>query len=298
MKIVPFDDSQWTRDHPSGLILFQHLLQGDPAQPDNFMLVLARQDGDFLMPRHRHNFDQLRLPLSGDMNLGRGLVLKEGQVGYFAEGLAYGPQQDLGQRLLLVLQFAGASNEGFMSIGERRQAMADLVRAGGRFVGPHYHHPDGRVEWSLNTVWRHVYGRPLRYPRPRYPHLVVAEPRAFHWLPLPGAPGVAQKYLGAFSERAVWVEMLQLTSGAHWVSTHPTARRLVVVLSGAGEVQGQPFATYTALQVEAGQTLALHAGLPTELYLIGLPPVVAPPPSGDDRDDEDLPAEEADLPQL
>ena len=95
MKIVPFVDKDWVNDHPLASMAFKHLLKGEPESPDNFMYILGRQDGDFLMPRHRHNFDQIRLPLRGDMNIGKGLVLKQGEFGYFAEGLAYGPQNDV-----------------------------------------------------------------------------------------------------------------------------------------------------------------------------------------------------------
>ena len=81
MKLRKFDDTSWHKDHPNGAVVFQYCLVGDPKSPDNFMLVLGRQDSDFYMPRHRHNFEQIRLPLEGDMNIGDGITLKEGQVG-------------------------------------------------------------------------------------------------------------------------------------------------------------------------------------------------------------------------
>src|ERR1700733_14098142 len=115
MKIVHYSEDHWKKDHPTGNVAFQHLLKGNPESPDNFMYILGRQDGDFWMPRHRHNFEQIRLPITGAMNLGGGLIQAEGTVGYFAEGLAYGPQDDPlanakpGERLQLVLQFGGAS---------------------------------------------------------------------------------------------------------------------------------------------------------------------------------------------
>jgi hypothetical protein len=74
------------------------------------------------MPRHRHTFEQIRLPLVGDMNLGEQGVLHEGEIGYLPEGLTYGPHDDPlgdakpGERLQLVLQFEGASGLG-MSAG-------------------------------------------------------------------------------------------------------------------------------------------------------------------------------------
>src|SRR5439155_12021804 len=92
LKLRKFDDTSWHSDHPNGAVVFQYCLVGQPTSPDNFMLVLGRQDSDFSMPRHRHNFDQIRLPLKGDMNIGDGITLKEGQVGYFTEGMPYGPQ--------------------------------------------------------------------------------------------------------------------------------------------------------------------------------------------------------------
>ena len=49
MKIVPFVDRDWINDHPLGSILFKHLLKGEADSPDNFMYILGRQDGDFLM---------------------------------------------------------------------------------------------------------------------------------------------------------------------------------------------------------------------------------------------------------
>jgi len=64
MKIVPFDERNWMMDHPTGQIAFHHMLRGTDGTPENFMYILGRQDRDFFMPRHRHNFDQIRLPFA------------------------------------------------------------------------------------------------------------------------------------------------------------------------------------------------------------------------------------------
>lgn len=297
MKVVPFDPVNWKKDHPTGNYAFQHMLKGDPTSADNFMYVVARQDADFEMPRHRHNFDQIRLPLRGDMNLGRGFMLRQGQVGYFAEGLAYGPQSDLlgafkpGEPMQLVLQFGGASNYGFMSIEQRREAWAELQKTG-KFVGPHYHHADGRVEWGLNTVWEKVFGVKLKYPRSRYKDIVIADPQYFSWRHVDGAPGAEHKYLGAFSERGVWIEMLKFRSGAKWSSGDPKARRLFFVLSGQGAANAQAFDRYSAIQVEPGETLGLSAASDVEMFLIGLPPIPALVTESEQYDLEELPPEE------
>jgi hypothetical protein len=294
MKIVAFNDENWVKDHPTGQIAFHHLLAGDPASPENFMYVLGRQDADFFMPRHRHNFDQIRLPIRGTMNHGNGIVVGEGEVAYVAEGLAYGPQDDPvapyrpGERLQLVLQFGGASGYGFMSIEQRRRAVQELAQCG-RFDGNYYHRDDGTSAWGLNAVWEHVYGTAIRYPRPRYKNIVIADPKCFNWLPV--TRGVERKFMGAFSERAAWIEMLRLAPGATWSSTDARAKRLVVVLSGEVRVGDRPLGELSALEVDAGEQLALTATNEAQLFLIGLPPLALPAVESDQYDLEERPAE-------
>jgi hypothetical protein len=270
MKIVPFDDGNWAQDHPTGNIAFQHMLKGDPSSRENFMYILGRQDADFYQGRHRHNFDQIRLPLRGTMNHGDEIVLGEGEVAYIPEGLAYGPQDDPvapyapGERLQLVLQFGGASGCGFMSIEQRRQARKELSA----------NEPASRP--GLNAIWKHVFGVPLKYAQPRYKNIIIVDPKRFNWLGVPGAQGVDHKFLGAFSERGVWVEMVRAHAGATWSSRDARARRLIVVLSGEGNIGASSTGRLTAVDVEPGESLELHATSEIELFLIGLPPVELP----------------------
>jgi hypothetical protein len=292
MKIVPYDDTAWVKDHPTGDISFQHLLKGEPDTLENFMYILGRQDADFHMPRHRHNFDQIRLPLRGDMNLGRGIVLREGEVGYFPEGTAYGPQEDPlgdaapGERVQLVLQFGGASGCGFMSIEQRRQARRELSERG-RFDGNYFRRADGKVQWGLNTIWEHVYGERLKYPKPRYKNVVIADPKQFNWLPVPSANGVDRKYLGSYSERGMWMEMIRLAPNTRWSSNQPLGRRLVIILSGGGVCARTTVTPLTAIQIEADETLEISCGADTgiELFVVGLPPVVVPTKQDTERFD-------------
>jgi hypothetical protein len=84
---------------------------------------------------------------------------------------------------------------------------------------------------------------------------------------------VDHKYLGAFSERGVRVELVRLQPGAHWSSSDPRARRLLTVRSGDGAADGGQISYLTAIQAEAGEKLELSGGsAPLELFLIGLPP--------------------------
>ncbi|MFB7493261.1 hypothetical protein ACFC09_00905 [Streptomyces sp. NPDC056161] len=281
MKIVPYDDDVWAKDHPTGDVSFHHMLRGEPDTPENFMYILGRQDADFWMPRHRHNFDQIRLPIQGDMTIGRGLVLRQGEIGYFPEGTAYGPQDDPlgdaapGERVQLVLQFGGASGYGFMSIEQRRRARQEMARTG-RFDGNYYYFADGRKQWGLNAIWEHVHGERLRYPKPRYKSAVVVDPRRFNRLPVPDAPRVDRRFLGSYSERGMWMEMIRAAAGARWTSRQPLGRRLIVTLSGTGTCGTTPYGRLTAIQVEADETLDIAADTETELFVVGLPPVILP----------------------
>ncbi|WP_217559903.1 hypothetical protein [Streptomyces sp. GbtcB6] len=293
VQIVHIDEENWFKDHPSGVLHFQHLLKGEPESPDNYMYVLAKQVGEWSMPRHRHNFEQIRIPLVGsNTTYGRGVELKEGQIGYFPEGLSYGPQEspltDLkpGEPLALALQFGGSSGYGFMSIDQRRTAMRELVEAGGKFEGALYVSPEGRRQWGLNTVWQHVFGERLKYPRPRYQHPVIADPKRFNWLPVDGSKGVDHKFMGSFSERGVRIEMVRLRPGARWTSIDSGAQRILTVLSGEAGCEGEDLRYLSTLRADAGEQLELAASdaSEVEILLIGLPPVVIPEAASEEYD--------------
>jgi hypothetical protein len=159
---------------------------------------------------------------------------------------------------------------------EQRLAARDELAKVGEFVGPNYRHPNGKLEWGLNVIWKHVFGERLKYPMPRYPSVVIADPSRFTWLPVEGASGVSNKFLGSFSERAAWTEMVKLAPGAAWTSTHETARRLLFVTSGKGTAGAEAIGRYTSIQAEPGESMTLTATEELEIFLMGLPPIVIP----------------------
>ncbi|HEX3815006.1 MAG TPA: hypothetical protein VHX59_19405 [Mycobacteriales bacterium] len=256
MKVVPFDESAFHLDHPRGTVAFNYLLMGgEPESLENYRYILGRQEGDFHMPRHRHTFEQIRLPLVGDMNLGEQGILREGEIGYFPEGQTYGPQDDPlsdPKQLQLVLQFGGASGLG-MSAGRGR--------------GPAARRPDGE---------RRRERRPIRFPRPRYNGVIIMDPARFNWIPMPDVPDVERKYIGSFTERRFWIEQVRIRAGAEWISTSDVGRRLVVALSGAATVEGTRIESLAAIQAEAGEKLHIRVTEEMVLHIIGLPPVELP----------------------
>jgi len=263
MKIVPFDPSAFHQDHPAGTVSFNYLLMGDePQSPENFRYILSRMDGDFYNPRHRHTFEQIRLPLAADMNLGEQGILHKGEIGYFPEGLHYGPQDDPlgdakpGERLQLTLQFGGASGLG----------------CPGR--GPAARRPDGERRER----------RAMKFPRPRYNNVIILNPARFNWLPMRGAAGVERKYFGSFTERAFWIERIKVYAGAEWLSAVDGARRLIVALSGTAAANGTEIGRLSAIQAEAGEKLQIRAAEEMVLHIIGLPPVPMPSARSDEFD--------------
>jgi hypothetical protein len=264
MKIAPYDENAYKMDHPRGTVSFNYLLMGgEPEKLENFRYILGRQEGDFRMPRHRHTFEQIRLPLVGDMNLGEQGILREGEIGYFPEGQTYGPQDDpLGdpKQLQLVLQFGGAAGLGMKA-----------ARGSG---------PQARREGEVPRRER----REIKFPRPRYQSVLIMNPAHFSYLPVAGAPGVQRKFFGSFTERAFWIEYVKIDSGAAWTSTVEEGRRVIVALSGAATVDGEEIGRLAALQVEAGETLHVNASEEMVLYIVGLPPVRVPEVPSDQFD--------------
>jgi hypothetical protein len=279
MKVVGIESIDWQKDHPTGALSFKYLLSGDDASPDNFVLLLARQEKDFATERHRHNFDQFRFPILGDMDVGGGVRLREGQLGYFTEGAPYGPQNDPlgsakpGERTHLTLQFGGATGYGYLG-PKRLRACRDELRREGEFVDVFYRRHDGKTQNGLDAVWQHAFGSKMEYPKPRYPEPIIMDPNSFRWLPIGDAPGVESKHLGTFTERGVWAEILRLRPGASSTS-HAGARRLLFVLSGSGAIDGTEITLHSAIQLDPGEAGRLIANDTLELLVLGLPAIAA-----------------------
>src|SRR5262245_48415313 len=79
-------------DHRGGAVPRQVLAWGKEGTRDNFVWSYSRGNGERYSPRHRHNFDQIRFSIKGDMSMGKREALKEGHIGYFPESTYYGPQ--------------------------------------------------------------------------------------------------------------------------------------------------------------------------------------------------------------
>lgn len=200
-----------------GKFRYYPLLSGQDGSAGNFFLQLSNTFSDFDSPRHRHNFDQVRVQLEGDADFSRDGVMKPGMVGYFPEGVFYGPQSIPGESLTLVLQFGGASRSGYVSEAAFQRGIVELKKAGTFEAGVYkVDRPDGgtRSQDAYEAVWEHLNECELSYPKSRYDKPLFMRPDAADWLPDEGAAGVVRKHLGTFSEAQTKLSLLRLDASA------------------------------------------------------------------------------------
>ena len=275
MKIVQGDTLALERglEHRGGTFHFRRLLEGEPGTIGNFQLTLGQMGGDFYSPRHRHNFEQIRFQLEGTLDYDRNGKLSPGMVGYFPEGMAYGPQsQDPAETpMTVVLQCGGASGSGYLSRNEAKACMEELRRFGEFKDGVYRRNADAEGKRNLDgyqAIWEHVHQRPMNFPKPRYNNPVFMDPTHYDWLAVDGAPGVSEKLLGIFSEARTEAGFLRLDAGAGW---RGRGRGIYFVVSGAGTVGDQPFRRFTTVHLEDGEAAEFMAEETAEIFHIGLP---------------------------
>lgn len=273
MKVVQFDDVAPVRglEHRGGTFHSRTTAEGTPGTPGNFKFSISELGTDYSGPRHRHNFDQYRFMLEGESDYGQDGTLKAGMLGYYPEGVPYGPQVNKTPILCAVLQFGGASGSGYLLPREVRAGMEQL-RAFGEFKDGIFHRRDGlpgkRNMDAYQAIWEHVHGREMVYPKGRYHAPVFADHANFQWAPIKGAAGASEKLFGVFTERRTLARLLRLSAGAGY---EVAGRGVYLVLSGSGQVEGKPLKKFTTVFLGPDESAQLRARETMELLHYGLP---------------------------
>lgn len=249
MKIVQGDTLEWKRglQHRGGMFHYRNLMEGQAGTIDNFQLSMGRSDKDFLSPRHRHNFDQFRFQLEGELKFGRDGTMKPGMVGYFPEGAHYGPQTQDDEALTIVLQFGGASGHGYLSRSEVQQGMKELEKFGTFKDGVYRRNEDVEGKRNMDgyqAIWEHARGRAMEYPKPRYDGPIMMDQASFFWTPSASEKGVFEKSLGAFTERRAGAGLLRIEAGA---SSRLPGRSIHVCVSGQGKIGDEAVRSFTTI---------------------------------------------------
>jgi mannose-6-phosphate isomerase-like protein (cupin superfamily) len=273
MKITYGDTLEWKRglEYRGGTFHFRNLMEGEEGSVDNFRLSMGKSSADFYSPRHRHNFEQIRFVIEGELSFGRDGKMTAGMVGYFPEGVHYGPQTQHQESLTVVLQNGGASGSGYPSRNEVKSAM-DALDEFGKFEGGVYRRREGvpgkRNLDGFQAIWEHINQRPMVYPKGRYPAPILMDPANFAWTQVESAAGTEEKLLGVFTERRTESRLLRLDAGADY---YAKGRGLYFVVSGAGTVFDQDYRGLSTVYLKKGERAMFKASAESQILLLGLP---------------------------
>lgn len=168
-------------------------------------------------PRHKHTFDQIRYVVDGVFQSDVGDI-KAGEVGYYPEGVSYGPQMQDEPVTVLFMQFPGPSKIPYVTHSELSVARQQLVEEGGTFKDGVYTKvsADGSKvnKDSHGACFERATGMPLKIPAGRLAAPVFMRPQAYHWTPDRRIPGLQHKHLGTFGECRTSVSFMKLEAGA------------------------------------------------------------------------------------
>ena len=275
MRITNTSTKGWKRYlHPrEGTLEVKPLARGS-AGDVNFNMTLTRYGGGdepFETPRHRHTFEQVRFPLKGDLNYGPDEEIPEGWVSYFPAGAFYGPQR-VESGTILLLQFG----RDYLTNSQYKEAAARLEERG-EFHDGMYSSIDPETakrhnQDAVDAVWVEALGRPMRFPRPRYPVPLLMDPDAFEYRSYDADRGVETKQLGVFTEREVTLTMVRWPRRGTY-GLDPGRTQLVFSTADGLLVgdQDEPYPAWTSVWCEQDEELAL-GGTPTaEALVVELP---------------------------
>ena len=298
MKVVHIDQIPRTASprarggsgHSSQVMFDSDILGRDPSAPDNFFAQLSHVgEGEFSAPRHRHDFEQFRFMLEGEARFREG-KMTGGVLGYFPEGAYYGPQ-DRTHGSVLIVQFGGASGNGFVDRKVMAAAMAEMkaLNTGVFEDGVYRRNPgvEGKpVQDGNEAIFEYIRKRPVIYPKPQYLSSIMIDSNAIPGIPAEGLLGVEERALGTFSSTKIRVARYKLDPEA----TLPVNERgLYWVLGGAGSIGDEPYRRLTALYLEEGEQSAFTAEQASDILYIGLPSlkrIGRPVLTGDAGDEE------------
>jgi hypothetical protein len=257
-----------------GEVAHKRLFEGAEGSPDNYMLVMSKEPSSFYSPRHRHPWDQIRFCIEGRIPIAKGLCVEHGEIGYFPESAYYGPQEGGTDRIVVLLQFGGASGQGFIGADRLKQARLALEQQG-RFAGGVYVRDTTqgrRNRDAYEAIWLHVTGGKLSYAPPVYRTPIVMRPAALPWLAATEA-GVFVRRIGAFPHRGLSLNAWRVESGAaHQIAPAPLMR-LLFVTEGSGSIGAEELHRWTAVRLPRGEGAELRATVCLEVLELCVRPV-------------------------
>ena len=250
------------------------LMTGREGRSDNYTLGMTRVVGGYAVPRHRHNFEQLRYLHAGSTNFGEKILLP-GWLAYFPEGGYYGPQQRPDGSTTFTFQFGGPSGYGYLSRKQQKAARQELETKG-KFEKGYYTYVDASGQRhnqdAFEAVWQHYSGQKVNYIEPRYKDIIVMNSASFDWVEDRDARGVSYKWCGTFNERGTRAGFIRVEKGASLVRGLHDASESLAVIKGALENGGKIYPLYSAFGFDPAEgPTSFVAKETTELLCLQLP---------------------------
>jgi hypothetical protein len=263
---MPWGESLVAQRGGGSDVAHKRLFEGTEGDPDNYMLVMAKEPKTFFSPRHRHPWDQIRFCLEGKIPIAKGLFVEGGEIAYFPESAHYGPQEGGEDRIVVLLQFGGASGHGFIGPDRVKLARLQLAKEG-RFEDGVYVHDTAegrRNRDAYEAIWLHVTGGELRYAPAVYKTPIVMRPQALPWT-AGSAPGVSVKSIGVFPHRGLSIGAWRIEPGAGHLLAPVPGLRLLFVTEGTGSIGAEELRRWSTARLSPGEAMELRAATPLEL---------------------------------
>ena len=259
----------------TGTLKSKLLLSGKEGSLNNYRVTWETAKESWSTPAHRHNFDQIRVPIEGKVEYGKSVAAPLGTVAYFPESIHYGPQFRHDGSITLTIQVGGASGSGFMSSPERKRAFDEMSRKGEFKEGVYsYNDEHGKVhrKEAYEACWEFINQRELKYAPARYSGQVVMNPEHFEWIADSEQKGVCRKMLGIFTEKSLRVGYVQVSAGAKLTLENYKAPQICFVSKGTLTYKDHQLARNTAFGIDENEgPIELFASDDAEILHVQLP---------------------------
>lgn len=240
------------------------------AELGGFELSLTRFEGEYFSPIHKHNFEQIRIGVSGNTNYGK-RILEPRVIGYFPAGTRYGPQQVDSPSVQAILQYDGLGTYSHANQMRLKEAMNRLHNQG-TFEKGYFRPADGGpAQDAGEAVFQEATGRKIVYPEPRYPEPIYMNVDAFAWQAVEGSP-VRTKKIGVFGTPETMIDMRSIPKGETVTLGNEGGPVIIFVLEGSIECQSKTLNSSSSVLLEEHDEANIVAlSEDTELVLIHLP---------------------------
>jgi hypothetical protein len=274
MKVIPTEEIPWKTvvanarvgDVQNKYVREGEILPGVGYAADCYNYVGG--ENVFTAPRHHHDFEQIRISMTGEQDFGLGQITEEGWIAYFPAGAFYGPERIDGASIFQIQW-----SDFWVSRADHDRAYAELSKTGAFDSGKYTSvDSDGksRTKDALNAIWEHVFKRQSSFPVPRYPQPILMNPDAFEYVD--NSDGLATQVLGRFTERDLTIIKICWNDRAKYVM--PDARTYCMFTNtGTIEVEGQQYGRHTVVWSDYGEEVMVFGEPGAEALCIAFPPI-------------------------